>query len=399
MSEPVVAFLTGAAALAAVLGLVVFVHEWGHYQVARWFKVRVKSFSIGFGPEVLGWTARDGVRWRLSALPLGGYVSFVGDENAASMPDRSQAKGDPASGLLQDQGPGVRALVALAGPFANFVFSIIVFVLFLLSFGEQIHRPFVSDVQPGGAAEAAGLRTGDLIVSVDGRAIGDFRELQARIMVSGGREVALGVERGGSRLVVNATPRVAPRETPFGDVETQGVLGIASAAGPDTVETIRHNPLSALVRGGEMCGELIATQVRFLAALIRGAMSPGHLSGPLGIGQMAGKVATDSANMAGPEASATEVAGNVVLNLVQLAAALSIAIGFVNLLPLPMLDGGHVVFCAIEAARGRPVSERVQAWSYGLGMACLLSLFVFVTFQDLERAGLFRLLNGAGGAG
>ena len=387
------------ASFAAVLGLVVFVHEYGHFQVARWFKVKVDSFSIGFGPEVVAWTSKAGIRWRIAALPLGGYVKFTGDKDAASQPDPDQPKADKSSGLFYAQPVGVRAAVTAAGPAFNFAFAIAVFAVFFAIFGETVQRPLITGILPGGAAQEAGLRAGDEVVAVNGRRIDDFAELQTAIMVSGGKEMQLVLKRDGAEIPVSVTPKIVARETPFGDKETQGLMGIETRTTPDTIEHRTYNPIEAVVRGGEQTVAIINTQINFITALVRGGMSAGHLNGPLGIYQIAGKVTENSVVNAGPNANAAEIAESVGIGLVRLAAVLSIAVGFMNLLPLPVLDGGHLVFYAAEAIRGNPIPEQIQAVSFQVGLVCILSLFVFATVQDLERAGLFNLLKGFVAAG
>jgi regulator of sigma E protease len=265
--------------------------------------------------------------------------------------------------------------------------------------GETIQRPLISKVLPDGAAAAAGMKAGDEVVAINGRRIDDFVELQTAIMVSGGKEMRLLLKRDGAELPINVTPKVVERKTPFGDTETQGLMGIETRFTKDTIEHRTYNPIEAVVRGGEQTGEIISTQVNFITALLRGGMSAGHLSGPLGIYQIAGKVTENSVESAGPDADAAKVAESVGIGLVRLAAVLSIAVGFMNLLPLPVLDGGHLVFYAAEAIRGKPIPEKVQAVSFQVGLVCILSLFVFATFQDLDRSGLFNALKGFVAAG
>ena len=399
MLDQLGSILIGVASFVTVLSVVVFVHEYGHFQVARWFKVKVDSFSIGFGPELLAFTSKAGIRWRLGALPLGGYVKFTGDKDEASTPDFSLPPADKSSGLLHAQPVGVRAAVVAAGPAANFVFAIFIFAMFYGILGETVQRPVISGVQDGGAAAQAGLRAGDEVVAINGAKIDDFKDLQNTIMVSGGQEVRLSVLRGTEILPLVATPKIVARETPFGDMETQGLLGIETQFTEKTVEFRRYNPIEAVWRACEQTWTVINTQINFITALVRGGMSAGHLSGPLGIGQIAGKVTENGIEGAGPDAGPLKVAQSVATSLIQLMAVLSISIGFMNLLPLPVLDGGHLVFYAAEALRGKPVPEKVQEVSFKIGLACILSLFVFATFQDLDRAGLFNMLKGVGAAG
>jgi regulator of sigma E protease len=223
--------------------------------------------------------------------------------------------------------------------------------------------------------------------------------VQRIIVTAGGQELVVGVKRNGEDLVLRPTPKIVERETPFGDKETQGLLGIEAMWSRDTVEHVTYNPLTATARAATQTWSILETQVDFVSALVRGAMSPGHLSGPLGIGQISGKVAQNSLDSVEPDASGLAKARAVALGLVELAAVLSIAVGFMNLLPVPMLDGGHLVFYAAEAVRGRPVPERIQAASYKVGLAAVLMLFVFATVQDLDRLGAFRLLSGTASPG
>jgi regulator of sigma E protease len=399
MLDQIGSIAIGVASFVAVLSIVVFVHEFGHFQVARWFKVKVDSFSIGFGPEILARTSKAGIRWRLSALPLGGYVKFTGDKDEASTPDFQAAPADASSGLLHAQPVGVRAAVVAAGPMANFIFALLVYWIMFGTVGETIQRPILSMVQPGGAAAEAGMKVGDEIIEIDGDKINSFAQIQSKVVVSGNQAMTIVVKRGTEAVRMVATPKVVQRETPFGDIESQGALGIGATGSAETIKHIQFTPADAAQRSVQQTWSVVSTQINFIKALFRGGMSPGHLSGPLGIGQVAGKVTQNSIDGAGPNASAGKVAESVFLGLVQLMAVLSISIGFMNLLPLPVLDGGHLVFYAAEALRGKPVPEKVQAISFRVGLACILSLFVFATFQDLDRVGLFHLLKGVGAAG
>nr|MCU0883082.1 RIP metalloprotease [Hyphomonadaceae bacterium] len=339
--------------------------------------------------------------WRISALPLGGYVMFAGDHDAASSPQAGSTRSgvNKATGYLNDQSVLVRMAVTIAGPVFNFLFAIGVFAAFFAVLGEHYRQPVVGTLQPGGAAISAGLQVGDRILSIDGKAMLSSNDVRQIIAVSGARQVTVAVERAGAPVELAVTPKVVDRPTPFGDLEKQGVLGITFSTDPATVQHARYNPVEAVGRGIQQTAQIIETQIDFIAALFRGGVSPGHLSGPLGIGQISGKVAENSAELAGPQATPAQVASSVAMGLVQLAAVLSIAIGFMNLLPLPMLDGGHLVFYAYEAVRGRPLPEVVRQTSMKVGIACLLMLFVFVTFQDLDRLGLFRMLEGAARTG
>jgi regulator of sigma E protease len=399
MLDQISGFLIGLISLFVVMGVVVFIHEFGHFQVGRWFNVKVDTFSIGFGRELIGRTSKSGTRWRLSALPLGGYVKFAGDADEASMPDFKAPLADKSSGFLHAQPVGVRAAVAAAGPFANFIFAILVFAILFGFYGETIYKPVVTSVLPNGAAAQAGMMPGDVILKINGKNVYDFNAVQSEVMVSGGRELAFVVSRNGQTIPINATPKIIAKATPFGDMETQGILGIANTRTQADLEFRQYNPFQAIVRASEKTWSILTMQVKFIGALLRGGMSAGHLSGPLGIGQISGKVTQNAIEGAGPDAGTAKVAQSIVFALIQLMAVLSVSIGFMNLLPLPVLDGGHLLFYAAEAVRGKPIPEKVQSVCFRIGLACILSLFVFATFQDFDRGGLFNMLKGIGAAG
>jgi regulator of sigma E protease len=399
MLEVLIKFLVGAASLIAVLGIVVFVHEFGHFQVGRWCKVKIDTFSMGFGPEIWGRTSKAGVRWRVSAFPLGGYVKFAGDTDVASSQNFDVSADDKAAGLLHAQSVGVRAAVAAAGPMANFIFAVIIFSFIYGIYGETIVRPVITAVMPGGAAAEAGFKPGDVVTRVNGTKVNDFNVMATAVMMSGGKKMSFEIERGGDLINLDATPKIVAKKTPFGDMENQGMLSIASEPTLADVTTLKFGPVEAVQRACKRTWSIIEMQVKFIGALLRGGVSAGHLSGPLGMGQIAGKVTQNSIDAAGPNASPVQISKSIGANLINLMAVLSVSIGFMNLLPLPVLDGGHLVFYAAEALRGKPIPEKMQEMSYRFGLACLLSLFVFATFQDLDRAGLFNLLKGVGAAG
>lgn len=385
-------FLLGAFSFVIVLSIVVFVHEFGHFQVARWLGVKIDAFSIGFGKEILAWNDKQGVRWRIGLLPLGGYVKFTGDKDGSSFPDDIHDNIEE-SGNFHKKPVWVRALVAAAGPFFNFVFSIVIFAIFFTAFGEMLQKPVVYSVLPNSAAQTAGLKAGDEFISINKRPVESAQDLQRIILTAGGEKLDFEIKRDNERLNISIIPQVVERETPFGDMEKQGAIGIQLGGNREDVIEKKYNPITASVRAVEKCYEIISMQIKFITALLRGAMSPGHLSGPLGIGQSAELVAKNSIDSAGVDATLWEKTYSLALGLIQLSSILSIAIGFMNLLPLPILDGGHIVFYAIEAVRGKPVPMSIQNASYKIGFACLMMLFVFATIQDLDRAGLFKFFN------
>lgn len=356
-----------------VLTAVVFVHEMGHFLVARWCGIRVAAFSIGFGREIAGFTDRRGTRWKLSVIPLGGYVRFEGDENAASIPDPDTlARTPPAerSGLFHFSPLWKRFAVVLAGPLANFLLAIAVFAAVFSLVGRPHIVPRAETVVAGSAAERAGIQPGDMIVSVDGHKIYSFSDLQSIVMLSAGETLEILVERGGERLTLSAVPERQEQPDRLGGTHRIGVLGITAGA----VDFSRDDPITALSEGVRETGLIIDRTLTYLGRLVTGRESAEQLSGPIRIGQVSGAVAS-SGGLPG---------------LIYLTAVLSVSIGLFNLFPVPMLDGGHLVFYAIEALRGRPLSPRLQDIGFRIGFALVIMLFIFVTFNDIANLpGLF----------
>jgi len=449
-----------------VLSVVVFFHELGHFAVARIFGTKVDVFSIGFGREIFGWYDRFGTRWRVSWLPLGGYVKFFGDDSAASTPDR---------GALEEQARNLspreraacfhfkplpqRAAIVAAGPIANFVLAIVIFAVIFATFGEVILSPRIDAIRPGSAAEEAGLRPGDLIVAVDGNQIQAFKdlqgivslsadtplqlrilrddrfldvtavprrgevedqfgnvhrigllgierinavrvdgiepgsgaeraglqegdlistvdgqpvvtveELQAAVADAAGRPLMLDVNRGTEVLKLEAVPTAAVVTDDTGRSQTVGVLGVRSNPGGESMKVIKYNPAAATWRGVRETGFVIERTFRYLGRLVSGREEANQLGGPLSIARMSGQMATLG-----------------IIPLINLTAFLSVSIGLINLFPIPMLDGGHLLYYGYEAAAGRPLTEQAQEYGFRIGLALVLCLMVFATWNDLVR--------------
>jgi regulator of sigma E protease len=354
-----------------VLSIVVFFHELGHFLVARWCGVRVLTFSIGFGPEILGFNDRHGTRWKISAIPLGGYVKFFGDENAASVPDAAAiaAMTEEEKHLsFVHKSVLARAAIVAAGPLANFLLAIVIFALVFMTFGKQITSARVDSLQPESAAAAAGFRPGDLVVEIDGRRIESFTDMQRIVAASAGRSLNVTVDRGGARTILRAVPDLREVKDRFGNVHRIGVLGISRSMTPDDVRTEKVPPLKALAMGVEETWTVIERTMAYLAGVVVGRESADQLGGPIRIAQVSGQVAS-----LGLDA------------LINLAAVLSVSIGLLNLFPIPLLDGGHLLFYAIEAIRGRPLSERAQELGFRIGLAIVLMLMTYATFNDILR--------------
>jgi regulator of sigma E protease len=351
-----------------VLTAVVFVHELGHFLVARWCGVAVKTFSIGFGPEIAGFTDRHGTRWRLSWIPLGGYVKFIDDENAASAGQKSLEQLSPEDRKRSFQGKslGQRAAVVAAGPIANFIFAILIFTAIFALFGERITAAKVDIVNPGSAAERAGFLPGDRVISIDGQTIGSFSEMQRIVGTSPDQPLHFVVDRGDKTVEITATPERKEITDNFGNTIRLGLLGIQRSASPDDWTLKRHDPLTAFGMALKECYFVISRSLGYLYDVVTGREAADQLGGPIRIAQVSGQVAT---------------AGFVAL--LNLAAIISVSIGLLNLFPIPMLDGGHLLFYSIEAIRGRPLSESTQEIGFRIGLAFVLMLMIFATWNDL----------------
>jgi regulator of sigma E protease len=352
-----------------VLTIVVFFHELGHFLVARWCGVKVLVFSIGFGPEIIGFNDRHGTRWKLAAIPLGGYVKFFGDENAASVPDQAAVAKMNASERRESffhQPVAGRAAIVAAGPIANFILAIAIFACIFMFYGKQTTTARVDSIQADSAAAAAGFKPGDLVLEIDGRKVEVFSDMQRIVGSSAGQRLQITVERDGQRVVLSAIPTLREIKDNFGNVHRVGVLGISRSMAPDDLKLEKSNPLKAVWLGVEETWFVVERTMSYLGGVVVGREAADQLGGPIRIAQVSGQVAT---------------AGFV--PLLHLAAVLSVSIGLLNLFPVPLLDGGHLLFYAIEAIRGRPLSERAQEYGFRIGLALVLMLMVFATFNDI----------------
>ncbi len=354
-----------------VLTLIVFVHEMGHFLVARWNGVTVKVFSIGFGPELIGFTDRRGTRWRISAIPLGGYVRFLGDENVASAEGREAI--DKLSTVEREtafvtQPVGRRAAIVAAGPIANFILAIIIFAFLYGVVGRDGLVPVVDDVLPDMPAAEAGFETGDLIIAVNGVAIDTFADLQRQVGTRAGDQVIVRVERDGAELDLAVTPALVETDDGFGGVYRRGQIGITTTADPEAI-TRYYTPFpQSVFEGVSETWYVISQTLGYIGRIITAQEPPDQLGGPITVARVA-----------------EEAASVGFVALLALAAYLSVSVGFVNLLPIPMLDGGHLAFYAIEKIRGRPLGDRAQEVGYRIGLVLVLSLILLVLALDLGR--------------
>jgi regulator of sigma E protease len=386
-----------------VLTVVVTIHELGHFLVARWCGVAVERFSIGFGKAILHWTDKSGVQWQVGWLPLGGYVKFAGDANAASAAPNEDELAAFRREVIAREGVGVekkyfhfkplwqRTLVVLAGPVANFLLSIVLFALLLGAFGDLGSVPRIGSVVPDSPAARAGFQVGDLVTAADGRRIDDFTKLSTYVMLRADEPIRFNVKRGGADVFITATPARTLVSNPVTGDSRMGRLGIGNSQAPGDVFRRHYNPIQALGGGVARAWEQIETTVFYLSRIVRGQESGDQLRSFLGIAKVSGQFA--HAGAAGRPNGGAKVFG-VALALTSLIAALSVNIGFANLLPLPVLDGGHLLFYAYEAAARRPLGAKVQAASYRVGLALLLGFMLFATWNDLQQLRVFKFLGG-----
>jgi len=372
--ESLFAFVTTVLAWAipflVVLGIVVFIHEMGHFLVARMNGVAVEAFSIGFGPEIGGFQDKHGTRWRVAWIPLGGYVKFAGDENAASMPSQEAAANvspQERARMFQFKPVGVRAMVVAAGPLANFVLALVIFAGLFMAYGKTVIEPRVEEVVAESPAERAGFQPGDLILSIDGTQVEGFQDMVRIVGLSAEQPLDVLVERGGERVSLTVTPELVDTESRFGSAKIARI-GVRGGADRSEVITKTYGPLEAIGQSFQETWFWMKQPIIFIGELVGGRASADQLGGPVRIAQMS-----------------KEVASIGIPELLRWTAIISISIGLINLFPIPVLDGGHLVFYGIEAIRGRPLNEKAQEIGFRIGMALVLMLMVFVTWNDVMQ--------------
>lgn len=368
--------LTYIVPFLIILTVLVFVHEFGHYLIARWNRVRVEVFSIGFGPEVFGWWDRAGTRWKFSAIPLGGYVKMFGDSDASS--------GLPAAGLARlapsdrevsfhYKRLGQRAAIVAAGPGANFLFAVMLLAILFTTYGQPFTPAEVGQVQPGSAAEQGGIHPGDVILSLDGSTVQRFEDVQQIVRLNPGVPMTIVVRRDGKEQTLHVTPSRTELTDRFGNHYQIGLLGIARSG----MEYVKRDPATAIVQAGAETWDLSVSTLKALWQIIIGTRATDELGGPLRIAQMSG-----------------EVAQGGVVAVLWFMAVLSINLGLINLFPVPVLDGGHLLFYAAEAVRGKPLGQRAQEYGFRIGLALVLTLMVFATWNDLVHLRIVEFVKG-----
>lgn len=352
-----------------VLAIVVFFHELGHYLVGRWCGIKAVVFSVGFGRELFGRTDRHGTRWRVSLIPLGGYVKFLGDENVASMPSGGEAPGLSQAERMQSFPNAAlwrRAATIAAGPIANFILAIVIFAFMFGINGKMIADPVVASVQAGSAAQAAGIVAGDRFVAIDGIEVETFDDVQRYVSVRPEVAITITMDRQGELVDLTMIPVRTEVSDRFGNKMEVGRIGVVTNLDAGNFRVREFGPLEAVGEGVSQSWYIVTRTVDYIGNIITGREKPDQLGGPI-------RVAKYSKDMSTLGLAA----------LIQLAAVLSVSIGLLNLMPIPMLDGGHLVFYAIEAVRGRPPGEVAQEWAYRFGLTVVLALMLFATWNDV----------------
>jgi len=358
-------FLWIVLSFLVVLTVLVFVHELGHYLIARYNRVRIDVFSIGFGPELFGWNDRAGTRWKFSAIPLGGYVKMFGDSDPSSAlasADLAEMTPEERAASFHHKRLRQRAAIVGGGPLANFLFAIVVLALLFATHGQPVTPAEIGSVLPGSAAEKAGIKVGDVIVTIDGVAISRFEDLKKVVSLNRGSPISITVKRDGQLVTMEATPTLKSMPDRFGFQHEYGQLGVSGSK----IEFVKRNPGTAVVQAFDETWNMSSGTLEAIWQIIIGIRSSDELGGPLRIAQMSGQVAKD-----GP------------MPLLWFMAVLSINLGLINLFPVPVLDGGHLLFYAAEAIRGKPLGQKAQEYGFRIGLALVLTLMVFATWNDI----------------
>jgi len=359
-----------------ILTVVIFIHEMGHFLVARWNGVRVDVFSIGFGPEVWGRTdAKTGTRWKISLIPLGGYVKFFGDADASSTSsDDRVMTADEKAVAFQHKRVGQRAAVVFAGPAANFIFAILGLAGMFMVLGQPVTEPVIGAVMAGTAAEAAGLKAGDRITAINGQAVERFQDIQRIVRLDIEAPLSLAVQRGTDTLAITAQPRVIQRKGVFGDMEKVPVLGIT--ADQSRTRIVAHGPISAMAESLRETEDMVRSTFIGIGQMINGTRDTDELGGPIRIAKGAGEAAQIGLS-----------------SVIFYTILLSLNLGLINLFPIPVLDGGHLLFYAFEAILGRPLGEKAQEYGFRIGLFLVLALMVFATRNDIVALPIWEVVK------
>ncbi len=360
-----------------VLTVLVFVHELGHFLLARSNGVRVLVFSIGFGPELCGYTDKSGTRWKFSAVPLGGYIKMLGE---GEIEDQDQFPRDDLHTITEsnldtsfaNKSLGQRTAIVIAGPAANFLFAIVLLAGLFSIVGQPFTPPIITSIQPGSAAEEAGVRPGDTIIEIDGHKIERFEEVRQIVIINPEQTMTVVVRRGEGEVILKVTPRLVEETDRSGNVRLTGRLGVMGQSSG----YVRHDPLTAIWQAAKETLFISTSSLKVVGQIISGSRNAKELGGPIRIAQMSGEFAKVG-----------------IVPLIWFTALISINLGLINLFPIPMLDGGHLLLYGIEMIRGKPLSERAQEISFRIGLAFILVLMIFVTINDLVQLHFFDFVK------
>ncbi len=371
--------------LAFLLGVVVIIHELGHYWAGRYYGAAVESFSVGFGRPIAETKDRNNTRWRVNWIPLGGFVKFVGESQLPG--DVGKVEEGPIGKPYNELSVGARSVVAMAGPAANFVLAIFLFTLFFAFRGTEQYDVYAYQVNDDFPAAEAGMQAGDVIKTVDGKPIREITDMIVITTMSSGRPLDFEIERGAQTLNLVVTPRRVVRENQLGQIVPQGTIGVIPAPLPDSVEFRRYGPISAVGKSVVETKNTVEHTVYMLGRIITGKEPLGLMSGPVAIGDAGRRIVNRT--LGAETVPLSQRLSVLAWSTLQLCALISIGIGFFNLLPLPVLDGGHLVFNAYEAVTGKMMPEKVQEVALMAGLGLLLTMFVFITWGDVLETGLF----------
>jgi regulator of sigma E protease len=386
------------APFLVVITLIITIHELGHFFTARAFGVAIDRFSIGFGRALVSWRDRAGVEWRIGWLPLGGYVRFAGDDNAASVPDVDDLAALRAA-IIEREGLGgerkylafkplwQRALIVTAGPAANFLLAIVLFSIFFGAFGEPMTSRRVDQVVPASAAAKAGFKSGDVLLAAGGAPVTSFEDLQFYVQYRAGVPIDFTVERAGRPLHLIARPTAVAVKSPFGGDQSIGMLGLTARGG----RLQRFGPIAAVAMGIRRTWDVTATTVYYLGRIVTGKVAANQLHSFVGIAHASGAITKQAVAIA--QGGLIGVILATAFFLIQLAGFMSVSVGLLNLLPIPVLDGGHLLFYAYEGVVRRPLRGSLQAAGYRVGLALLVGLMLFATWNDLQRLRVFHFFG------
>lgn len=358
----------------AIITVIVFVHEMGHYLIARANGVRVETFSIGFGPELFGFTAKSGTRWKFSLLPLGGYVRMFGEMDLSPEGAEKVAAMTPAERAVAFRAKKVhqRAAIVVAGPVINFIFGILLLAALFMVYGEQRTLPVIGEVMPGSAAQQAGLKAGDKVLIANGETIETFQDLQRVVQITVGEPVQLVIDRDGKHETISVQPRLTDMTDSLGRTQKVPVLGVMAPQNASSV--VHHGPLSAIAAATVKTEQIVGANLKAIGQIVTGRRDTDQLSGPVGIAKQVGAAARLG-----------------IPGILFFAAYISINLGLFNLFPIPLLDGGHLLFYCVEAVLGRPLGPRAQEYGFRLGLFLVLALMILATGNDL---GVWKFIRG-----